>query len=198
MSRDRLSTAVAWTAFGVCVLAARSRRVGRAEESVMLEVNELPDDLNAPLWTVMQLGALASPLVCGAVATVAGRPDLGRRLVASGVGAYLLAKVIKRSVGRARPDDLVTGIHVRGKPANGGGFVSGHAAVSAAIGMEAYLSLGRRALPLAYVVAPLVGFSRVYVGAHLPLDVLGGTTFGWAFGATIHRVAARGDAVNIA
>src|SRR2546423_13899510 len=106
MSRDRLSTAAAWTAFGGCVLAARSRRVGRAEAAIMLKVNELPDEINAPLWTVMQLGALASPLVCGAVATAAGRPDIGRRLVASGVGAYLLAKVIKRSVGRARPDDL--------------------------------------------------------------------------------------------
>ena len=197
MSRARLSTGAAWFAFGGCVLAVRSRHVGRAEETFMLKVNKLPDELNAPLWTIMQLGALASPLVCGGVATVAGRPDLGRRLVATGVWAYLLANVIKRSVGRARPDDLVSGIHVRATPANGGGFISGHAAVSAAIGIEAYLSLGRRAWPLPYVVAPLVGFSRVYVGAHLPLDVLGGTTFGWALGATIHHVAAHGDAVNI-
>jgi glycosyltransferase 2 family protein len=189
------SAAAAWAAFGGCVLAVRSRRVGRAETSLMLRVNDLPDQLHAPLWTVMQLGALASPIVCGAVATVTGRPELGRRLVASGVGAYVAAKMVKKLVGRARPDDLVTGIQVRGKPADGGGFISGHAAVSTALAVEAYLTFGQDTWPLPYLLAPLVGLSRVYVGAHLPLDVAGGAAFGWALSATVHRFAARQDRV---
>jgi glycosyltransferase 2 family protein len=32
----------------------------------------------------------------------------------------------------------------------------------------------------------MVAFARIYVGAHLPLDVLGGAAMGWAIGSLVH------------
>ncbi len=56
-------------------------------------------------------------------------------------------------------------------------FPSGHAATSFAA--ATMLSFGfPRFAPFLYVLAAAVAFSRVYVGVHYPLDVLGGALLG--------------------
>ena len=71
--------------------------------------------------------------------------------------------------------------------------MSGHAAVAVAIATLIVPYLPRRARWVALVVAALVCVSRLYVGAHLPLDVVGGAALGWAAGSLIHlRWAPRG------
>jgi undecaprenyl-diphosphatase len=44
----------------------------------------------------------------------------------------------------------------------------------------------RRVQVVAWALAVLVAIARVYVGVHLPLDVLGGMAVGWAAGSLIH------------
>jgi membrane-associated phospholipid phosphatase len=39
-----------------------------------------------------------------------------------------------------------------------------------------------------YAIAVLVGFTRMYVGAHYPRDVLGGAVLGLVWGALINLV----------
>jgi undecaprenyl-diphosphatase len=57
-------------------------------------------------------------------------------------------------------------------------FPSGHAAVSFACAATAARFAPRRVVPLLYVLAALIAWSRVYVGAHYPLDVLVGALIG--------------------
>jgi membrane-associated phospholipid phosphatase len=184
MRLERL--AVAWAPFCLTLLAVRNRRVSQWESGVSQRVNRLPDWLHPPVWSVMQLGALAAPPVLAGVAVVAGRPALGRRLATSGLTAYVLAKGVKRVVRRGRPLEFLPGVTVRGRPASGDGFVSGHAAVSMALAVEAYDEFGPSARALPLLGASVVGLARIYVGAHLPLDAIGGAALGWAVATTLH------------
>jgi undecaprenyl-diphosphatase len=58
------------------------------------------------------------------------------------------------------------------------GFPSGHAAVAAALTFVVWRHLGPRWGAAALGVALIVMLGRMYVGAHLPLDLVGGAALG--------------------
>ena len=153
-------------------------RVGRREQRTFRVVNGLPDALYRPAWPVMQLGALAAAPATAAVAVAAGNRPLGIRLCTVGTAAWGVAKVVKRVVRRGRPMSLLTGVRTRGRDASGLGYLSGHTAVATALTAAAFPELGRRGRRVTLALATLVGLSRIYVGAHLPLDVAGGAALG--------------------
>ena len=114
---------------------------------------------------------------------------LARELLAAGLLAYYSAKGLKDLVGRGRPAALVNDVIVRGPAGHGLGFPSGHAAVSFALTATAVPFLARRWRRVIWVLPLTVGFARVFVGARLPLDVVGGFALGWTAGALVHLVA---------
>ncbi len=69
-------------------------------------------------------------------------------------------------------------------------FPSGHSQTVFAVATALVVLLGLRFVP-AFGVALLVGYSRIYVGAHFPADVLGGALVGalgsWLFLAATNR-----------
>jgi undecaprenyl-diphosphatase len=120
-------------------------------------------------------------------------------LLLGGLLTYVLAKVVKRMVVRGRPSTLIDDVHIHGAPSYGLGFVSGHAAVVATLVTIAWPWLNRPARIIVVALTALVCLGRVYVGAHLPLDVVGGVGLGVAVGGLVRLVmggvgrAARGD-----
>ena len=84
---------------------------------------------------------------------------------------------------RGRPEALLHDVVVYGPSATGLGFPSGHAAVAALIMTVAAPYLTRRARVAGWVVVGLVAFTRVLIGAHFPLDALGGLLLGWTVGS---------------
>jgi undecaprenyl-diphosphatase len=132
----------------------------------------------------MQLGALAAIPVASGVAAATGHHTLSRRMLGTGITTWLIAKVVKRLVGRGRPDGLMPRVRVRGRAATGEGFLSGHAGIATALATAAMPMYPDLRLPLAGLAAT-VGVARIYVGAHLPLDVVGGAALGLTVDAAV-------------
>jgi len=171
----------------VSALAVHRDRVGPAEAAAFRAVNGLPGSLYPPAWAVMQLGTLAAAPGTAAVAWLAGDRELAGRLLAGGTGAWALSKVVKRLVRRPRPALLLPGTRCRGQAAAGLGYLSGHAGVAVALGAAALPRLGPAGRVLTLSAVPLVGLTRIYVGAHLPLDVAGGAALGLIVEAALPR-----------
>lgn len=162
----------------VTAAAVDRDRVGRCEAAAFRAVNGLPGSLYVPAWAVMQLGTLgAAPAAAGA-AWLAGDRELAGLLLAGGTGTWALSKVVKQMVGRPRPAALIPGTRVRGREAAGLGYLSGHVGVAAALTAAAFPRLGKAGRAATLGAVPLVGLTRIYVGAHLPLDVIGGAGLG--------------------
>lgn len=161
-------------------LAVQDHTAGPVETAVFRAVNDLPDALYPPGWLVMQAGNVAAAPIAGAVALATGRPHLAARITVSGLVTWTLAKAIKRWYRRPRPAGLIDDVRCRGKEPTGLGYVSGHAGIVTGIVVAALPELPRPARAAVGLVAPVVGLCRIYVGAHLPLDVVGGAALGLA------------------
>lgn len=91
------------------------------------------------------------------------------------VGTYLVTYIVEHIVARARPEDLAVGQELLMRATQDGfGYPSGHTAVIAviALGLWPYLRQGQRITVVTLVVA--VALSRIYLGVHFPLDIIGG------------------------
>jgi membrane-associated phospholipid phosphatase len=162
---------------GGAVLARRPD-VSDAERQVFAAVNGLPVPLHVPVWAVMQLGSLGGVVAAAGVLARAGHPRVATRAAAWGTGTWLSAKAVKRLVRRARPAGALGAARVLGREQGGLGYPSGHAAVAATLGAVVAPALPGRWRPVGWAAALAVGPARVFVGAHLPLDVAGGIAFG--------------------
>ena len=175
--------------------AVRGNQVGPGEAAVFQAINRLPALVEPPLQVIMQAGTLAAVGVAAGLALAVRRTRLAVDVVLAGGGTWLLVKGVKEIVARVRPDGLLADVVVRGSAQVGLGFPSGHAAVAAALATVAGPWLPRPLRRASWAVVAVVAVARVYVGAHLPFDVVGGMAVGWVAGATVHLV--RGAPVRL-
>jgi membrane-associated phospholipid phosphatase len=143
------------------------------------------------VWTVMQLGNFLAVPVASLAAALTRRYRLAAGMLLGGVATYYLAKVVKRIVPRGRPAELLPDVHIRGAEPLGLGFVSGHAGVVTLLAVLAWPYLGTRARIAAAGAACFVCLARMYVSAHLPLDIVGGAALGLAVGAAVRILLGR-------
>jgi undecaprenyl-diphosphatase len=172
----------------VSALFVDAGSVGGLERDVFRFLN---DDLSlpyAPVWLLMQFGSVVAIYASAAVALAFRRYRLMVALLLAGTAAWWLAKGVKALFDRPRPADLLLGVNLRHAPTEGLGFPSGHAAVAAALAAAAWPWLGRTGRIVAVALVVIVGVARIYVGAHLPVDVIGGVGLGVAIAAVVRFV----------
>jgi len=101
--------------------------------------------------------------------------------------AGVLVEIIKHFFPSPRPSVVFSDIHILGPVLRARSFPSGHTAST--FGLVSFLS-GEfpRLETLLWVVAILIGFSRIYVGAHFPADILFGAGLGYLL-ANIYMLA---------
>ena len=192
LANPRVRLAAGTVVMLATAMAASRNRVSRGEATAFRAVNGLPDSLFPPAWAIMQLGTLGAAPASAGAAWLAGDRELAGRLLAGGTATWALSKLVKRMVRRPRPAILLPGTRRRGPDAAGLGYLSGHAGVAVALGAAALPRLGPAARVLTLTAIPAVGMTRVYVGAHLPLDIAGGAALGLAVDAAL--ALAVGDA----
>ncbi|MGZ4200143.1 MAG: phosphatase PAP2 family protein [Thermoleophilia bacterium] len=181
---------------GATAAVASTGDVSALERDVFHAINRLPDTAAPALWVVMQAGSFPAIFVAAGLALAARRPRLSVALAAGGTATWLLAKGVKQVVDRARPEALLHDVRIYGPAATGLGYPSGHAAVAAFVMTVAGPHLTRPTRVIGWVVVGLVAFTRVFVGAHLPLDAVGGLLLGWTTGSVTNLLFGTPDRAN--
>jgi undecaprenyl-diphosphatase len=165
-------------------------KVSGIEKSVFHAVNDLPGALYPVLWPFQQLGVLVVGLIVAVVALVLRKYRLAIAAVLVTVLKLAAERAVKAIASRQRPGTSIGGrVHLRGDVhAAGESFVSGHAVLIAALAgiVTPYLPGRWKVVP--WVLVGAVMITRVYVGAHNPLDVVGGAALGIALGGVANLV----------
>jgi undecaprenyl-diphosphatase len=196
LSTTLLVLAAGLVVLGLSALPIDERHVGGLEEDVFRFLN---DDLWLPYWPtwlLMQLGSVVVvPLVVTA-ALIARRRRLAVTAGVAGTLVYVMGKVVRHGIVRGRPARVLEEVVIRGDPAVGTGYLSGHMALAVAMAAAATPYLGWRGRTVVWALAAFVGLARIHVGAHMPLDVVGGAGLGLAGWAVVHLAVTVGAAAR--
>ncbi len=130
-------------------------------------------------------------LAVAALLTIARRlsiAELVRMILAIVCTSLVINWVIKPIVARPRPFERTPALHVIGPRPHDPSFPSGHSGNAAAAAMVLSLFLPGARL-LWWLLAAAIGYSRIYLGDHFPLDVLAGGVIGAGVGWIVARMS---------
>lgn len=163
---------------GASLAAVRRPEIDAREERIFRAANGVTDRVRIPVRTLMQAGTFGTVPAAAAVAWLMGNRRLARSLALGGTAAWLLGKAVKPVGGRARPAGVLEDVMIREHIAGDLGWPSGHTAVATTLAAILVPELPDAAAPALAALVGAVGFGRMYVGAHLPMDIVGGAGLG--------------------
>ncbi len=167
----------------ISIFVSRSE-AGGLELALFNVLYSLPGFLTPVFITITFFGSLLAALLISLLITLKRR-DIALRVAAAGIAAYAISYLLKNTIERGRPADLVSNIVPRIN-VSGFGFPSAYAAVSAAVGLTLAIYTPRTYRKWLVFAVFLVATSRLYLGVNMPWDIIGG----WAVGIICYSLIA--------
>ena len=157
------------------------------DERLYAFLNRVPHsaaDVLTPLSRLFLPAGLTIVVVIAAIYGVArDRSAFPLLAVAISAGlAWVAANLAKSVEMRPRPYEALADAVLRQDPASGTSFPSSHTAIAFAVAIALIPFLPRPLAVAGIAYAALVGWSRIYLGVHYPLDLIAGAGIGIAVG----------------
>ncbi|MBW3568903.1 phosphatase PAP2 family protein [Candidatus Parcubacteria bacterium] len=174
--------------FIIAVASSRFKDVASWEISVFNFMYNLPNFWRPVFFAITQLGSIHMLALLVIFYLIKKHHHIVIRLLMSGTLAYLLAGFAKDIWGRGRPTEFLLDIVSLDYVVRGPGFPSGHTALATALALTIghYLPRKYRWIVAVWIIG--VGLSRMNLGIHFPIDIIGGFAIGWASYAIFKHV----------
>lgn len=177
--------------FVIAVNLSRDGNVPTWEIDLFYFFYEWPDFLRPFFFVITQFGSIWVLGLLLLTFLFWKKQHIVLRLLLTGLLAYLVSGFSKDIWGRIRPQDLLVDVVNLDYIVRGPGFPSGHVALATALALTVgwYLKGKYYSIVVTWIV--LVSISRMYLGIHFPVDILGGFAIGWASYALFRHVSFR-------
>ncbi len=190
MNAHILTLAILTILLSASLLSAR----GSALDTALLEAingRPLPAPIEILVRLISHLGLLPTNVLIWAIVWYAADRPAGLVGGSGLVVAWGLCRLGKAATGRLRPYQVIPAARLVGLEPSGSSFPSSHAAMSVytAVTLSQLMGWSGAQTFVAYFLAVVVCYARIYLGAHYPRDVLAGAVIGLA--AALGTVAAR-------
>lgn len=183
-----IQLALAVLLFVVAVVFSRGNDMTEWEVSIFLAIYNLSDTLWTPFFFITQTGSIHMLGILLLVFLIKKKYHLVLRLLLTATLAYQLSGFAKDIWGRLRPNEILPGIYNLDYVVRGPGFPSGHTALATAMALVVGFYLPRKYQWIIPIWIIGVGLSRIFLGIHAPLDIVGGFAIGWIAYALFRHV----------
>jgi len=193
-SLPRLTQVRVWLIPAITLLGMAVLIVTGGNERVFLWLNALGPPTSDLLWANITIHGDTTVALAMCLVLARRRPDLLWAVVPVALLATAWVHVFKPLFDVTRPSGILSpdAFHVIGPAHRYHSFPSGHTTTAFAIAGVVVLGLRLHAASvLVLTLAVLIAISRIVVGVHWPLDVLGGACGGWLAAAVGISLAAR-------
>jgi membrane-associated phospholipid phosphatase len=174
--------------FALGALVAHRHILTGIELHIFRRINDLPNSLR-PLFLALTI--VPESLWIGVVAVIGTfvlrMYRLAWQLAAATIAGYGAAFIGKHVIGRARPEHLINDVHVRVHE-TGMGYPSGHTMMITIVVLTLWPYMPKGWRWGVALLIPAMALSRVYLGVHSPLDVVGGFAVGAGVVAAIRSL----------
>jgi membrane-associated phospholipid phosphatase len=173
----------------VAYFCAKNGQITGWELTVFRFFNDAPNWLVTIFGVITFLGTVVALVLAVAILLIIKRYGWAFKLFLAGGTAWLAATLLKLLEIRARPYDLLSGVHLAESKDLATGFPSAHTAMAAAIATILITKNTKNIIWLLIVAVLLVAISRIVVGMHAPLDVIGGMGVGIIVASAVNYLA---------
>lgn len=163
-------------------------QISSLETAIFRLFNNLPHSVVSVFVIVTYLGSIFALLAITAALVAIKKHYWAIQVFLAGFLAWAGANAIKVAQIRERPYDLLPNVHLAEAKDLTAGFPSAHTALITAAVLVLFANETRKIYWLLVLAVVLVSISRMVVGVHAPIDIVGGIGVGLMVGSFIKLI----------